>query len=292
MAAMRSARLALVTLASGFALAASGGQASAAVTVGQTFIPDQPCNAFTFLQTTSPQNAYTFPSQGVLTAWRIQGTAETGVVARLKVGRGAGGDTYSIVGQSPTQAIAPSTLNSFPDRVPVRAGDFLGLWIDSPAPSTNCYRLGSGYASASEPGDVQPGAPTAFTPSTGGQFNVAATVEPDADGDGFGDETQDACPVDPLLQVECIVDTRITARPKDVTKRRRVIYEFSASVPSATFECSFDGPYEPCTSPRIYRRVKKGRHKFIVRATDVRNGLVDSTPAVDKFKLKRKKRKR
>ena len=27
-----------------------------------------------------------------------------------------------------------------------------------------------------------------------GLVNVRATVEPDADGDGFGDETQDACP--------------------------------------------------------------------------------------------------
>ena len=289
---MRSIRLTVAALAAAFALAGSAGQATAAVTVGQTFVPDQLCSSSTFLQTTSPLNSYTFPSQGVVTAWRTQGDAETGVVARLKVGRSAGGNDYSIVGQSPIQAITPNALNTFPDRIPVRAGDFLGMFIDATSPPTNCFRLASGFASASEPGDFQPGAPTTFSASAGGQFNVAATVEPDADGDGFGDETQDACTVDPLVQGACIVpDTEITGRPKDRTKRRKVIYEFSANVPDATFECSLDGPYEPCTSPRVYRRLSKGRHKFLVRAFDVR-GLVDSTPAVDKFRVQRKKRKK
>lgn len=181
--------------------------------------------------------------------------------------------------------MTPNALNAYPDRVPVQAGDLIGLWINS---MTNCYRVASGFASAASPGDVQPGTPTAFTPSSGGQFNIAATVERDADGDNFGDDTQDACPTDDLTQGPCVIpNTRITARPRDVTRRTTVIYEFSANVPQATFECSFDGPYRPCTSPRVYRHVRKGRHRFLVRAYD-RFGHLDETPAVDKFRSKRK----
>jgi hypothetical protein len=251
-------------------------------------VPTDLCGSNTLLQTVSPQSAYTVPSRSVITQWRIQGGPATGVSVRFKAARAAGGNNYLIVGQSSVHPVTPNVLNSFPDRVPVRAGDVIGLWISA---TTNCYRVAAGFESAGTAGDVPPGTPTAFTPSAGGQFNVAATLEPDADGDGFGDETQDACPADELTQGPCIVtDTRITARPKDVTKRGTVIYEFSANVPQATFECSFDGPYEPCTSPRIYRSVHNGRHRFLVRATD-RLGNVDATPAVDKFKRKKHKRK-
>jgi hypothetical protein len=265
--------------------------ATAATNLGETFVPDQLCSSSTFLQTVSPESAYTVPFRGVITQWRIQGGPAVGISARFKAGRAAGGNDYEIVGQSPLHAVTPNVLNSYPDRVPVRGGDVIGLWINANS-TANCYRVAAGFQSAARPGDVPPGSATAFTPSSGGQYNLAATVEPDADGDGYGDETQDACPKDDMTHGPCVVpNTRITARPRDVTRRSTVIFEFAANVPEATFECSFDGPYKPCTSPRIYRHVRPGRHRFLVRVTD-RLGQVEETPAVDRFKSKRKRHRK
>jgi hypothetical protein len=43
-----------------------------------------------------------------------------------------------------------------------------------------------------------------------------ADVEPDADGDGFGDETQDLCAADPTRQTACVADLAVrgTATPR------------------------------------------------------------------------------
>ena len=62
--------------------------------------------------------------------------------------------------------------------------------------------------------DVPLGQTTAFTPVTGSDFRVdiAATVEPDRDGDGFGDLTQDQCPTDASRQSAC--PTRPAAPPQ------------------------------------------------------------------------------
>jgi len=70
---------------------------------------------------------------------------------------------------------------------------------------------------------VQPGDAVLLTPgdqlagSTGSYSNVSqiridatASVEPDADGDGFGDETQDSCPTDPSLQSRCTSNLSMT----------------------------------------------------------------------------------
>jgi hypothetical protein len=47
------------------------------------------------------------------------------------------------------------------------------------------------------------GSPTMFMPESMALFPISATVEPDADHDGFGDETQDKCPTDPSTQGTC-----------------------------------------------------------------------------------------
>jgi hypothetical protein len=286
----RRSRSTLGCLVCALVCAVSAPPATAATNLGETFAPTDLCQTGrTFLQTASPLNAYTVPFRGVITQWRTQGTPATGLSVRFKAARHIAEGNYTVVGRSPVHAVAPNVLNAFADRVPVQAGDVIGYWINA---YVNCFRVASGFESASASGDTLPGPPASYTPSSGGQFNLAATVERDADGDGFGDETQDGCPKDPTTHGPCVVpDTRITARPRDVTSRALVIYEFSANVPQATFECSFDGPYRPCTSPRIYRRVHPGRHRFLVRATD-RFGAVEQTPAADRFRLKRKKHRR
>ena len=60
-------------------------------------------------------------------------------------------------------------------------------------------------------------------------------------------------------------------------RKRRAIARFSANEPGATFECKLDRrAFRPCTSPRIYRNLKRRRHTLRVRPTDV-FGLTGAT---------------
>ena len=69
--------------------------------------------------------------------------------------------------------------------------------------------------------------------------------------------------------------------------RRNAKFTFSSSESDSTFECRLDRkPFESCASPRTYRRLKRGKHKLRVRATD-QAGNADPTPAVANFKIRR-----
>ena len=86
-------------------------------------------------------------------------------------------------------------------------------------------------------------------------------------------------------------DTAIASGPKDKTKSKTATFEFSASDARvvAGYQCSLDGgAFTTCTSPFAVK-VKKGRHRFEVRAVDAA-GNVDPTPASDTWKVKKKRR--
>ena len=91
--------------------------------------------------------------------------------------------------------------------VEVEGGDILGFRIT--AAPISCRRSGSTGDLVVASGPVQPdppiGSPVSF--GTVGAFllNLAATVEPDADHDTFGDETQDQCPTNAATQGPCPV---------------------------------------------------------------------------------------
>jgi streptogramin lyase len=79
-------------------------------------------------------------------------------------------------------------------------------------------------------------------------------------------------------------ETTITKDPPSKGGRNKVKYKFVSDEAGSTFECKLDRkPYKPCTSPRKFK-VKDGKHKFKVQATDAA-GNVDPTPAKDKFKV-------
>jgi virginiamycin B lyase len=80
-------------------------------------------------------------------------------------------------------------------------------------------------------------------------------------------------------------ETSITKRPHRKLEKRRARFKFTADEPDATFECKLDKrAFRACSSPRTYKRLKKGKHKFSVRAVDAA-GNVDPSPAKDKFKI-------
>jgi len=269
----------------------SAGPASAAQEIGsEALTPAGGCSAdFTSLVAFAPPGtSYAAPARGVITQWRLRTGADAFQV-KLKTFRLVGGSTYSVVGSTDVLAASAGTLNIFPSRVAVQPGDLLGLTMVT---AGNCATSDPGATARYVPGDVPVGGTATFSDAPGVGIPVAAIVEPDADGDGYGDESQDACPSQPTTQGQCVrPSTKITAGPTQPAKSR-VKYRFTSSDPAATFECRLTGKnvrtvqlrtYRPCTSPKRYKHLQPGRYTFFVRATDAA-GNVDRTP--DKVKLR------
>ncbi len=275
-----------------WAVLAAGADAS--TQIGQTFNPTGNCGPRTRLQGESPAGQYAAPFAGVITSWSIQSSSggSSGNPTKLKVARAVGGDNFTIVGESDAHDIPDAdSLNSFATRIPVQAGDIIGLYT-APASVFLCARSGQpGYVVGEGPfgSDVMLGATSTFTPVDGQQLDVSASLEPDCDLDGFGDETQDAF-VDQTVCDQVPPETTITRQPKDKTKKKLTTFEFSSSESGSTFQCSLDGdPFAPCSSPDVFK-VKRGKHSFAVRATDP-VGNADPTPASDDWKVKKKRKK-
>jgi hypothetical protein len=87
-------------------------------------------------------------------------------------------------------------------------------------------------------------------------------------------------------------ETTITKGPKGKTRKRRATFEFTSDEPGSSFRCAVDGQTlkVPCTSPYTIR-VKRGKHTFQVQATDTA-GNADPTPAVDGWKVKKKRKRK
>jgi hypothetical protein len=283
-------------------LGAASAPAGAATAIGQTFVPSLSCGGNTFIQRASPAGQYVVPERGVITSWSHI-AAQTDVVtsARLKVGRPGGNESFAIVGQSAEETIAPGQLNTFRNsRVPVLAGDVIGIW---PKNGGACAATpGDGYGvsfTSSGPDDAPVGSTPDFISQPGIQVDVAAILEPDSDADGYGDETQDDCPTDPSTHGACpeadeaAPETTITKAPKRKLTSPRgrvaVTVSFSSSEESSTFVCSLDGNApDQCSSPFVVK-VGEGRHRIGIVASDAA-GNADHTPAAAAFRVNRRRR--
>jgi hypothetical protein len=97
----------------------------------------------------------------------------------------------------------------------------------------------------------------------------------------------DTPPEKPCL-VSKAPDTTITGGPKQKTTKQKAKFRFESDTAGATFECKLDKKlFEPCTSPKVYKRIKRGKHTFLVRATA--DGKTDPTPASYKWKRVRRR---
>jgi hypothetical protein len=73
---------------------------------------------------------------------------------------------------------------------------------------------------------------------------------------------------------------------------RSAKFWFSASEPVQGFLCRLDrGDYKPCRSPRTFKRLKPGRHVFLVKAIDLA-GNVDGSAALARFAVPRRRKRR
>jgi hypothetical protein len=87
-------------------------------------------------------------------------------------------------------------------------------------------------------------------------------------------------------------DTELTSGPVK-TRKKTVHFGFVSDDVGATFSCRLAGKnvrniqaktYGPCTSPKEYRRLRPGKYRFSVFATDAA-GNDDPTPAIQRFKI-------
>ena len=145
----------------------------------------------------APAPRYTVPAGGVLTSWVVRAGPTMGVTAKLKVLSFTSGFNYTTVAQHGFFPLTPNTDNTFtvgPPGIPVQAGHFIALRFGPTSAAcvwTTGWTADAVHVSA---GDAPPGGFNSyFAAALGGRrVNLEATIEPDADGDGFGDETQDS----------------------------------------------------------------------------------------------------
>ncbi len=263
--------------------------ASAATQIGQTFTPGgASCSGgFTRLQGVYPGGQYAAPSDGVITAWSHQASSSPPQLG-LKVAHPQGGTVYTVVGESTVKTPVADQLNTYSVRLPIRAGDVIGVYLATSGP---CFAEQVGYTEHIASVDAPPGFMGTFNVDlpNNHQLDVSANLEPDCDSDAFGDETQDtdlsSCEIAPPDIAP--PETTITKEPKQKTAKPKAKYEFASDEPGSTFECKIDKAgfgFGDCTSPVKLKRLDEGKHKFEVRAIDPA-GNVDPSPAKDKFKV-------
>ncbi|HEX2393511.1 MAG TPA: PQQ-dependent sugar dehydrogenase [Solirubrobacterales bacterium] len=72
---------------------------------------------------------------------------------------------------------------------------------------------------------------------------------------------------------------RITSRPPARTKSPTARFAFGSNVPGARFRCRLDrSRFGSCGSPKIYRRLEPGRHRFAVEASVAGSGTAAAKP--------------
>jgi hypothetical protein len=199
--------------------------APAAISVGQ--IPDKPsgvaaqrCDVGTFgVTTTSAPPRYEIPGDGVLTSWRTYtGLAPTQGPVRLKVIRPVSATTFKVVGAAayikPVYDLATNTgpNGPFATRIPVVANDLVALGV---GPRTGAETMPFCFSSGlnnevsrvklltDHAPDAALALPWDAMPTYPYRVSVSASLEPDLDRDGYGDETQDGCTMDATTHGSC-----------------------------------------------------------------------------------------
>jgi hypothetical protein len=138
-------------------------------------------------------------TRGVVVRWRVLGVPVAARDFQLRV-LAPNGSGYTVAGSSAAETL-PKNINaeagaigSFATRLPVPAGGYVGIAtgptftipsLVGGAPGTTMSKLADGAD-----GVKYSGLPTTATNIVG----YDADIEPDVDGDGYGDVTQDSCP--------------------------------------------------------------------------------------------------
>jgi len=209
---MRIRLAAVLTATAAMLLAAGPGTASAATEFGDTCSAEEAAPGTYSLTTLSSPGSglpLTAPISGVITKVKVQNQIPFPftVPTLVKVLRSAGGNSYTAINQVTVQVGNGQT--TVDTRMPAQAGDRLGLrgtpfsYEGSPIEGISLYCDEVPGVLGATLQEVGVGSSANFEPVTEGRVPLAAVIEPDADNDGYGDETQDACPQSAAFQVAC-----------------------------------------------------------------------------------------
>lgn len=164
--------------------------------------PKPPTCACLYIQTSLGGVSTAATSPGVIVRWRVlNGSSGPYRLDVVSDNPGAGGGAYHayhvLAMSDPATVAAPlnsaiQKISSFPARLPVPAGAYIGVSVPGAVPG---FQAGpGGQATYSRTEAPFPGIGGVVGESHNGTILYDADVEPDVDGDGYGDVTQDSCP--------------------------------------------------------------------------------------------------
>jgi hypothetical protein len=192
------------------ALLAAAAPATADTTLGQlanaTRSDCQTGKVYLQAKSATGLSSYTAPSGGVITSWSetpLHGQAQASLIVAAP---SSAPGQYTVVAISPEEQISGESTQTFPVRMPMESGDVLGLYLAFGAFS--CEFLTPEEKNGDEI-ELMSGTPKIGWPFVDSEakfnerLNLTATLEPDADHDGYGDTTQDPCPTDPSTHEAC-----------------------------------------------------------------------------------------
>jgi hypothetical protein len=141
------------------------------------------------------------PTNGVATSWTVHTGSTDTHYQGLKVLRTTSDpDVVEVVAETPREAVTKGS-GPIPIRFPILRGDRFGLSgsLGVPVCDTDSTTDVIGVTQ----GSGQPGQRDSFHKLSGYQLALSVVVEPDLDGDGYGDESQEPCPELITLQAPC-----------------------------------------------------------------------------------------
>ena len=169
-----------------------------------------PCTLVGYINPNDAGDPVTSPApfDGVVVKVRIRSAAAESVTFRFATIDTPQGEVANarITANGPTVTLkGTGEIEEYPARVRVSKGAHVAL--DAPSTSAVYNQGGDKFTYLYSPPLVKGAAARASTGEPTGQLLVQAVIEPDADKDGAGDETQDACPANPAKTVGPCTDT-------------------------------------------------------------------------------------
>jgi hypothetical protein len=160
----------------------------------------------TYLQSAGTAFNYTAPFDGVITSWSIGENWSSAV--KLKVLRPATSSAYSVVASDgPHNPV--SGIRTYPVRFQVRQGDSIALQMGTAHYCIDTASSGGVVQMIAGDPPAGGGIASTGTPISNVRLPIGATLEPDRDHDGYGDETQDACPTVASTHGPCPLPTKL-----------------------------------------------------------------------------------
>ncbi len=201
---------ALISVASGATLIALAvaQPAAAATEFGDNCDGNAPVPTYTLTTLSTPDATLplTAPTSGVLTKVKVKVTAALpfSIPEQIKVLRSTGGNNYTVTKQATIQVTAGENVADV--RIPIQSGDKLGTRGlpfkigESESEGASIICTGVPGVLGGVAGDVGEGSTAEFKELGEARLPLRGVIEPDADNDGYGDESQDGCPQSGAVQ--------------------------------------------------------------------------------------------